>query len=84
MIAAVYPGTAFEVTSGEDDPDIIQLIATVDVEDTDDVMDVVIDRLLELEVDEGLPIYLVPIHLPERVLSRLRSESQGQRPHRPL
>jgi hypothetical protein len=41
------------------------LITTVDIEDPDEVMDSILDRLLELQLDEGLPINVVPIHTPE-------------------
>jgi hypothetical protein len=35
--------------------------ATVDVEDTDAVVDVYIDRLVTLQIEEGLPVYVVPL-----------------------
>lgn len=58
-----FPSTTFEITEG-DDPHGTYVWATVDVEDTDEVMDVVIDRLLEWQVDEGLPLYFVPTRRP--------------------
>jgi hypothetical protein len=39
----------------------LYVLATVDVEDLDCVTDAFIDRLLELQIDEGLPIYIVPV-----------------------
>ncbi len=54
MIRRRYPAATFEVAPGED-PEGVYLWTTVDLEDTDPVLDVVMDRLLELEVDEGLP-----------------------------
>ncbi len=66
-ITAKYPGTAFAVQQGIDDPEETWLVATVDIEDPDEVVDLVIDRLLELQIDEQVPVYVLPIHTPERV-----------------
>lgn len=74
MIANHYPTASFAVSEG-DDPEGVYLIATVDVEDTTKVMEVVGDRLLELGVDEGLPVYVVPIHTPERVAKAMQAAS---------
>ncbi|MBI2861443.1 MAG: hypothetical protein HYX89_01340 [Chloroflexi bacterium] len=58
MISQRYPQATFEVGVGED-PEGVYLTATVDVEDTTEVFDVVVDRLVEMEVEEGLPVYVV-------------------------
>jgi len=33
------------------------------------ILDTVIDRVIELQVDEQLPIHVVPIRTPERVVA---------------
>jgi hypothetical protein len=71
LIRADYPAASFQVGVGED-PEGVYLTAMVDVADTDAVMDVVIDRLLALQIDEGLPIYVIPIEPPERALEAIR------------
>jgi hypothetical protein len=43
------------------------VLATVDVEDTDVVVEVYIDRLLDLQIDEGLAVYVVPVRPLARV-----------------
>jgi hypothetical protein len=63
-----YPEASFRVSRGEDDAAIVQLVAVVDVEGTDPVLDLVMDRLLDLQ-DEGLPIFVVTERPPERVLA---------------
>jgi hypothetical protein len=68
-IAARYPEATFELTSG-DDPAGLYLIPTVDVEDTEEVAEVVADRLLALQVDEELPVYVFPV----RPLARIRAD----------
>ena len=59
LISHRYPEAMFETYWGED-PEGIYLDAIVDVEDTDEVMDLIIDRLLEIQIDEGIPVYVIP------------------------
>ena len=69
-IRARYPDASFHVERGQDDPEAIHLVTTVDVEDTDEVVDLVIDRLLELQVEERMRLYFVASRPTERVHSR--------------
>src|SRR5262245_53911896 len=64
-----YPQATFCVAHSPDDPTVIHLLATVDVDDTDAVLDVVVERLMELQIGEMLPIYVIPVRPPERVLA---------------
>jgi hypothetical protein len=41
-------------------------------------VDLVIDRMLELTIDEGVPVYVIPIRTPERI-AKLRQEERTQR-----
>jgi hypothetical protein len=68
LIRQHYPDTTFEVVYG-DDPTGIYVLATVDAEDTEAVVDVYIDRLLELQIDAGLAIYVIPVRPLARVLA---------------
>src|SRR4051794_8387996 len=70
LIRRYYPGAKFRVTRGRDDPQAIHLVTTVDVEDLDAVLDVVVDRMMELQIAEGLPIFVIPVRTPERVAAR--------------
>ena len=79
LIQRRYPRATFEVAR-EDDPDGIYLRATVEVGDIDEVVDVVIDRLLELQVEERLPVYVMPVRPLERVLEQLRQPRRKIRP----
>lgn len=72
MILQRYPEATFEVTRSLDDPQAVHLNATVDVEDTDEVVDLVIDRMMGLQIEEGLPIYVIPVRPVERALEALR------------
>jgi len=68
LIRKHYPDATFEVVHG-DDPTGTYVLATVDIEDTEAVVDVYIDRLLELQIDAGLAVYIVPVRPLARVLA---------------
>lgn len=53
MIKGQYRAASFVIRPGIDDETAIHITATVDVEDPDGVMDLVIDRLVELQVEEA-------------------------------
>jgi hypothetical protein len=74
LIQQRYPSAEFEVASAPDDPDIVHLFATVDVDDTEEVLDVVMERMLELQIEDGLPIYVIPVRPPERILQRYEAD----------
>lgn len=85
LVKQHYPTTSFEIGPSEDDPDVTHITATVDIDDPDEVVDLVIDRMLELQIDEGVPVYVIPIRTPERVAAlrqhqRPRERSAAQLP----
>lgn len=67
LIQEHYPAATFAVQRGEDDPAAIHLIATVDLDDTDAVLDLVIERMMAFQIEEQLPVYVIPIRPAERV-----------------
>lgn len=75
MIAERYPSALFDVSEGED-PEGIYLVATVDVEDTDEVAAVYSDRLLDMQVGERIPVYVLPIRPVARVARELRDRQR--------
>ena len=72
-IRARFPHAVFEVFEG-DDPDGVYLMAEVNVEDTDEVAALYTDRLIDLQVEEGLPVYVLPVRPLARVAAELREE----------
>jgi hypothetical protein len=74
IICHRYPTASFRVGLAEDDPQSIHITTIVDVDDPDEVGDLVLDRVLELQEEEGLPIHVIPIRTPERVLAELQAE----------
>ena len=77
LISQHYPDASFRVSRGEDNPAIIQLVTTVDLEDTDVVHDVVMERVLALH-DQDLPIFVVTERPLERTFA-MREAAQAQR-----
>ena len=78
LIMAHYPGAIIEVGPGGDDPDGTYIVATVDLDDPDEVTDLVIDRVVAFQVDHGLPIHVVPIRTPKRVAQLRRQPPRRQ------
>src|SRR5690348_5751015 len=73
MIRQRFPQAVFEVSRGED-PNGVYLDAIVDIEDPDEVMDLVIERLVQLRVEEGLPVHVLPQLPTERSLEAVRAQ----------
>lgn len=72
LILARYPEATFESELGKD-PDGTWLTVTVDVDDTDEVFDVVVARLLDMQVEEGIPLYVIPVRPIERIIAELHN-----------
>lgn len=79
LILSKYPGTEFRIRRGED-PTGTYLVATVDLDEPDEVTDLVVNRLMDLLVDEGIFIVVVPVRTPERA-AELRRRLANQRPY---
>jgi hypothetical protein len=79
LITARFPQTTFVVEEGFD-PEGIYLVTIVDIADTDEVIDTIGDRLVALQVDEGLPLYVTPLRPTERVLAELRERQAATAP----
>lgn len=71
MIRSQYPSATFSTRNGDDSGGVF-LVAEVDVENLTDVVYVVIDRLVEMQVEEGLAIELVPTRPIHREIANLR------------
>jgi len=71
-ILARYPAATFTLRAGIDEPDATYLTTIVDIEDPDEVLTLVLDRLLELQIEEQLPVYVLPVHPPARVAATMQ------------
>ena len=77
IIAARYPTTTFELARAADDPRSIHLLAVADVDDPDEVGDLVVDRVVALQIDEGIPLHVIPLRKPERVQAAQETDRGG-------
>src|SRR3954447_5782807 len=75
LIASRYPVASFDVYES-DDPKGVRLQATVDIEDLDEVMDGLMDALFNIQVERGLPVYVVMEQPLSRVAEQLRARGK--------
>jgi len=75
LIRQRWPEASFEVSQGED-PDGVYLGTTVDIDDTDQAMDAIIDRLLYIQVEEHLPVSVIPVRPTHRVIEEMRTRAK--------
>jgi hypothetical protein len=74
LIRRHYPGAEFVISRSPEEPAIVHLVTIVDVEDTDRVLDVVIDRQIE-----GLPVFVVTERPSKRVMA-MREAALAEKP----
>lgn len=79
LIRPVYPTASFEVQSAPDDASTILLQVTVDVDDPEEVLDLVFERMEQLRIDEGVPILVLPLQTLERAVALLEATTSGAR-----
>lgn len=72
------PTTTYEMYQGED-PVGIYLAAIVDTDDLDEVKGLFLDRLVDLQVDEGLPLFVIPERTPERNAAIVAEQREARR-----
>jgi hypothetical protein len=72
LIRRRYPAATFTVGPAEE-PEGIYMRAIVDADDMDDVEAAFVDRLVDLQVEAALPIYVVPVRPPERVAEMIQA-----------
>jgi hypothetical protein len=71
LILQHFPEATFDIGPGED-PVGMYLTATVDREDLWDLIDLCSDRLVDLQVDEGIPLYVIPSRPLARTMEMLQ------------
>ncbi len=78
LIAEHYPTATFRTFQGED-PEGVYLRAAVDLDDPDAVLDLAIDRLLAYQLEQDLPVYLVPVRTDARIAAELAKRTATKR-----
>jgi hypothetical protein len=77
LVRRQHPEATFDVVEGEE-PGTVWMWTTVDLVDTDPVVDLVIDRTMDLLVDDGIPIYVLPLRTPAREAEVVAANLAGQ------
>lgn len=77
MVLARFPDAVFDVFPSTLVCGIYMRI-TVDIDDPDEVTDVIHDRLVDMQLDEGLPIYPVSVRPSHRIAEYLEARSRSQ------
>ena len=75
LILEKFPDTTFD-TGEADEHGVVFVRAVVNVDDPDKVKDVFIDRMVDLLVDDGLAIYIVPVRAPAREAAERQRQQQ--------
>jgi hypothetical protein len=86
LVRQRYPDATFQLTRSPEVRNILLLKPVVDVEDRDEVMDVVIHRLVDLQTEEQLPIFVVPIRpraRSEAIRGAMKQAAPAWRPQPP-
>ena len=66
LIRSKYPDAEFKLVRAVDQQQSWHLLVMVDVDDLDDIGDLVIDREVDMLVEEHIPIHVIPIHREAR------------------
>lgn len=69
LIIAREPSARFTVTRGFDPPGIY-LNVIVDLPEADEINDAFMDRMIDMQVEEGLDVYVIPLESPEGLARR--------------
>jgi hypothetical protein len=78
LIRERYPDATFRIARDPDIANGVNIWTAVDLEDTSEVLDFIMDKLLQLQIDDGLPVLVVPVHTPERS-ARIAADEKKRR-----
>ena len=79
LIAARFPQASFAVFES-DDPAGVYLEATADLEDSEELLEPVRDRLVAMHVDERLPVYVLTAKPITRIIAERSRVASGSQP----
>ena len=72
-----FPEPEFSATPHEVPDPGIHLDTTVDVDDLDEVTDPIVSRLVDKQVEKGLPVYVIAIWSEWRIVEYLHRQKSG-------
>jgi hypothetical protein len=78
-ILSRHPEATFEVGPGTDDPTLIHLYAYVDLDDPEEAADEILDRMVDIQLDDGIPLHVIPMSTPARALKRAQEYAKRRK-----
>ena len=66
LIRQHHPEAQFRVSRDPDGSEAVHLNAVLDVDDTDLAADDFIERMMQIQIDDGLPLFVIPVRTPAR------------------
>lgn len=75
LIASNFPVVEFSVHQGED-LERVHLDVVLEMDETLEVLDLILGRMVELQIEEGLPLVVIPLPTLERNTALLKREAQ--------
>ena len=66
-IVAQYPTARFELVRAVDDPKNYDLLVMVASADPDEVLDLVVDRVVEMRVEQSIPLHVLAVQPDDRL-----------------
>jgi hypothetical protein len=75
LISSHYPTATYTIYEW-DDPEGIFMDAVVDTEDLEAVLDLFRDRLLDWQIEDLLPLFVIPERTPEKQAALLAREAE--------
>jgi hypothetical protein len=77
LILSRHPEATFAVSSGADNPTAIHLHAYVDLDDPFEVTDEIMDRIVDIQLDEDIPLHVIPHRTAARVVAHRQQNVAG-------
>jgi hypothetical protein len=71
LVLSKYPAARFQVIQAPDEPGAIHLNTIIDVDDLEEVVDLIMDRMMQFMIEDELPFWVVPVHSTEYALAQL-------------
>ena len=78
LILAHHPEAKFTVGPGGENPTATFLRAYVDLDDPFEMLDEISDRIVDIQVDEGIPLHVLPLRTDERELAHRMRRAASQ------
>ena len=79
LVRARYPAAQFRLCSHPEESTTTLLEVTVDLDDPEEVLDLVFERMEQLRIDEGVPILVLPLQTLERAASLVGATTASAR-----